>query len=68
MIIRRIAASAISICLSGSAGVASPLVMVVSYGSNNCERFSRADYQEKRIYLAWTEGFISGANTRDVGA
>ena len=68
MIIRWIAASAISTLLAGSAAAASAPVMVVSYGSNNCERFSRATYQEKTIYLAWTEGFISGANTRDVCA
>ena len=41
--------------------------MVVSYGSNNCERFSRATNQEKQMYLVWAEGFISAANTRDVG-
>ena len=41
--------------------------MVLSYGSNNCERFVRAPRQEKLMYLSWTEGFVSAANMRDAG-
>jgi len=42
--------------------------MVLSYGSNNCERFVRAPHPEKLMYLSWTEGFISSANMGDAGA
>jgi len=41
--------------------------MVLSYGSNNCERFVRASRLEKQMYLSWTEGFVSAANIRDSG-
>ena len=41
--------------------------MVLSYGSNNCERFVRAHGAEKRMYLSWTEGFVSAANMGDSG-
>ena len=41
--------------------------MVLSYGSNNCERFVRAPRPEKQMYLSWAEGFVSAANMRDGG-
>jgi hypothetical protein len=58
----------ISLCLSVPGAAALEPAMVLSYGSNNCERFTRAPHQEKQMYLAWTEGFISAANTRGAGA
>ena len=48
------------------AAVADPS-MVLSYGSNNCERFSRAPDREKQQYLVWAEGFISALNTKAAG-
>ena len=41
--------------------------MVLSYGSNDCARFVRATRVERQMYLSWTEGFISAANTGDSG-
>jgi len=57
-------ASAASIGITSA--VAAP-VMIISSGSNNCERFNRAPLREKQTYLVWTEGYISGVNTRSVG-
>ena len=68
MIFRRMAISAIAICFSLAGAAALEPVMVLSYGSNNCERFVRANRQEKLMYLSWTEGFVSAANMRDAGA
>ena len=48
------------------AAVAAPS-MVLSYGSNNCERFSRAPDREKQQYLIWAEGYISALNTKAAG-
>ena len=67
MIFRSVALSAITICLSVTGAVALEPVMIVSYGSNNCERFVRATRPERQMYLSWTEGFVSAANTRDAG-
>lgn len=68
MIFRPIMALAIFLCVAVPKMAAADPVMVLSYGSNDCARFVRAPRQEKQMYLAWTEGFISGANTRDAGA
>jgi hypothetical protein len=67
VIFRPMAMSAIAICLCVTAAVALEPVMIVSYGSNNCERFVRASRPEKQMYLSWTEGYVSAANTRDAG-
>ena len=64
--IRTICALLVYFCGLASA-VASP-AMIISYGSNNCERFTRATLPEKRMYLVWTEGFMSGLNTKAVGS
>jgi hypothetical protein len=61
------AISAIAICTCVAGAAALEPVMVLSYGSNNCERFVRAPRQEKQMYLSWTEGFVSAGNTRDAG-
>src|SRR5471032_2561472 len=62
------AISAIAICFSVTGAAALAPVMVLSYGSNNCERFTRASRPEKLMYLSWTEGFVSAANMADAGA
>jgi hypothetical protein len=68
MTFRPIMVSAIILCFPVPKMAVAEPVMVLSYGSNDCARFVRAPRQEKQMYLAWTEGFISGANTRDSGA
>jgi hypothetical protein len=40
---------------------------ILSYGSDSCARFIQAAAQDKQMYLSYVVGFISGANTRDVG-
>ena len=67
MILRGMMISAIAICFPAAGAAALEPVMVLSYGSNNCERFVRAPRQEKQMYLSWTEGFVSAANIRDAG-
>ena len=57
---------AITICTCVTAAALEPL-MVLSYGSDNCERYVRATRLEKEMYLSWTEGFVSAANMRDSG-
>jgi hypothetical protein len=61
------AISAIALCSAAPGAAALEPVMVLSYGSNNCERFVRASAAEKQMYLSWTEGFVSAANIRDLG-
>ena|SRR5450631_4875521 len=58
---------AIAFCSTVAGAAALEPVMVLSYGSNNCERFVRAPRLEKQMYLSWTEGFVSAANMRDAG-
>ena len=64
---RYAALSTIAIGLSLTGATALEPVMIVSLGSNNCERFVRATHAERQMYLSWTEGFVSAANTRDAG-
>jgi hypothetical protein len=67
VIFRCLPLSAIALCLSVGAAAGLEPVMVLSYGSNDCTRFVRATGVEKQMYLSWTEGFISAANTGDSG-
>lgn len=67
MIFRCMAISAIALCSTVAGVAALEPVMVLSYGSNNCERYIRAPHLEKQMYLSWTEGFVSAANIRDAG-
>lgn len=67
MLLRALALCASTVCIGGITSAAAAPVMIISYGSNDCERFTRAPLREKQMYLVWSEGFISGLNTRDVG-
>ena len=67
VIFRGMTICVIALCSSITQGAAAEPAMVLSYGSNNCERFVRAPRLEKQVYLSWTEGFISAANMRDAG-
>src|SRR4051812_35036790 len=58
---------AFTVYIGGIASAAAAPVMIISYGSNNCERFTRAPLRDKQMYLVWAEGFVSGLNSRDVG-
>lgn len=68
LIFRCMAISAIAFLSSLPGAAALERVMVLSYGSNNCERFVRAPRQEKQMYLSWTECFVSAANMADAGS
>ena len=67
LIFRCMAILALAFFSSLSGAAALERVMVLSYGSNNCERFVRAPRLEKQMYLSWTEGFVSAANMSDAG-
>lgn len=40
---------------------------VLSWGADSCGRYVQASDNEKKMYVAWTLGFISGANSWDIG-
>jgi hypothetical protein len=66
-VLRKVAALAVVIQLAGITGVAAQQTMVLSYGSNDCVRFLRAPAHERREYLVWAEGFITGLNMGATG-
>jgi hypothetical protein len=58
---------AIAIYLAGTVGAAAEQTMILSCGSNDCDRFLRATAREKQEYLAWAEGFVTGLNIGAIG-
>jgi len=64
---RGFAAFAVAIYLSGSMAATAQQTMILSYGSDDCDRFSRAPNREKKEYIVWVEGFMTGLNLSATG-
>ena len=56
--LRALALCASTVYIGGITSVAAAPVMIISYGSNNCESFTRAPLREKQMYLVWSEGYL----------
>src|SRR5665213_1615630 len=65
---RTLAAISVLVCLGGPIYALPPPAMILSWGQDSCGKYVQADEREKQMYLSWALGFISGANTRDIGA
>jgi hypothetical protein len=68
---RVVSALAIAMLCGGAAPIQNENLapfQVLSYGVDSCGKFIAASQAEKSMYIAWTIGFISGANSRDTGS
>lgn len=53
--------------ISSPSSAQSDAIAVLSIGADSCGQFVASDHQKRELYLAWTVGFISGANVGNLG-